>query len=92
MTSVNQADTGLSAAFQEKAIVSQLTHYYRCLNSAMGNLRERLILNNAELDERLRDLQDLEVVGMRHQERSTLLDWKKKALKELTIQYTKSKK
>ena len=43
-----------------------MTNYYQCLNAAMGNLRERLILNNAELDERLRDLHDLEVVGTLH--------------------------
>jgi hypothetical protein len=58
----------------------------------MSNLRERLIINNTEMDERLRELQEIEIVVSSDQERLTLFEWKRKALKELTIQYTKKKK
>lgn len=83
---------GRIAGFQQQAIVAQLGQYFRCLNGAMSNLRERLIINNTEMDEKLRDLQEIEIVGFAHKERMTLLDWKRNALKDLTIQYTKKKK
>ena len=62
MTSVFQAYSGFVANFQKKAILSHVGQYFRCLNLAMGSLRERLIINNTEMDEKLRDLQEIEVV------------------------------
>ena len=56
MTSVFQAYSGFVANFQKKAILSHVGQYFRCLNLAMGSLRERLIINNTEMDEKLREL------------------------------------
>lgn len=57
----------------------------------MQRLRERLILNNTEMEDKLRDLQEILQVSSVNKEREVLLEWKQRAVKELTDQYTAQK-